>query len=62
MIIPQSFQFVGQIVWLFSLQNVFQMTPLALKAHLQVVHKIVSDMTVVHKEVLGSTGATQDHN
>ena len=28
MIIPQSFQFVGQIVWLLcSLQNVFQMTP-----------------------------------
>ena len=38
------------------------MTPLALKAHLQVVHKIVSDMTVVHKEVLGSTVAMQDHN
>ena len=48
MIIPQSFQFVGQIVWLLrSLQNLFQMTPLALQAYLQVARKIVHDMTVV---------------
>ena len=41
-IIPQSFQFVGQVVWLLcSLQNVFQMTPLALQAHLQAMCKIV---------------------
>ena len=44
MIIPQSYQFVGQIVWLVcSLQNVFQMIPLALQAHLQMASKIVND-------------------
>ena len=40
MIIPQTFQFAGQT----SLQNTFQMTPLALQAHLQVAHKTVNDM------------------
>ena len=41
---PQSFQFVGQIVQLLcSLQTIFQMTPLALQAHLQVAYKIVNN-------------------
>ena len=36
MIIPQIFQFVGQIIRLLcSLQNVLQMTPLAFQTHLQ---------------------------
>ena len=44
MIVPQSFQFVGQIVQLLcSLQNVFQMTHLALQAHLQAAREIVID-------------------
>ena len=44
MIIPQSLQFVGQIVRLLcSLLNVFQMTPLALEAHLQAAHETVND-------------------
>ena len=44
MIIPQSFHFVGQIVQLLcSLQNVFQMTHLALQAHLQAAREVVND-------------------
>ena len=43
-IIPQSFQSVYQMVrLLYSLQNVFQMTPLALQAHLQAAREIVND-------------------
>ena len=41
---PQSFQFVGQVVQLlYSIRNMFQMTPLALQAHLQVAYKIVNN-------------------
>ena len=44
MIVPQSFQFVGRIVQILcSLQNVFQMTHLALQAHLQAALEIASD-------------------
>ena len=51
MIIPQSFQFVGQIVRLScSPQNVFQMT------HLQMVREIVSDTTVVHRKFWAALG------
>ena len=54
MIIPRSFRFVGQIVRLLcSLQNMLQMTPLALPAHLQAARKIVSDTTVVLRKFWG---------
>ena len=44
LIIPQSFQFVGQIVRLSCfLQSVFQMIFLGLQACLQTAHKIVND-------------------
>jgi len=44
MIIPQSFQFVGQIVrFVCFLQNVFQTTPLVLQAYLQEAREIVND-------------------
>ena len=44
MSIPQSCQFLGQIVRLLcSLQNVLQMIPLALQSHLQAAREIISD-------------------
>ena len=46
-ITPQVNLFVGQMVQLlYFLENVFQMTPLALQTHLQVAHKIVNDTNV----------------
>ena len=63
MIMPQSVQFVGQIVRLLcSLQHVFYMIPLALQAHLQAARKIVNDTTVALGKFWGSTGHTQDHH
>ena len=42
-IIPQSLQFVDQIIRLLcSLQNMFQITPMALQEHLQAEPEIVS--------------------
>ena len=58
MIIPQIFQFVGQIIRLLcSLQNVLQMTPLALQRHFASVvglDKLVQ-RRVVSEEVLAGT-------
>ena len=44
MIIPQSSPFVGQIIRLLSsLQNVFQVNPLALQAHLQAARETANN-------------------
>ena len=57
MIIPQSFHLAGQMGRLScSLQNVFQMTPLVLQAHLQAAHEIVNDMTVVLRKFWAARG------
>ena len=54
MITQQSFHFADQIVrLLWSLQNVLEMTPLVLQAHLQTAREIVSDITVVLRKFWG---------
>ena len=70
-IIPQSFQFVCQMVRLLCyLQNVFQMTPLALQAHLQATREIVNDTNAFlvclqrqggHLEHILEITSTSDH-
>ena len=49
--IPKSFKFLGQI-----LHVLFQMTPLALQAHLQAACEIVSDTTVVLRTFRAALG------
>ena len=57
LVILQSFQFVGQIVWLLcSLQNVFQMTSLGVQAHLQKAGEIVNNTTMVLRKFLVALG------
>ena len=51
----------SDFISLCSLQNMFQMTPMALQACLQVACEVVSDTTGT-EEVLGSTGPMQDHH